>query len=207
MQNIYIAFSDSFVADAFLNYLKNIFENIVLVDNSIDITNQNIVITDFNFFHENSEHLKKANIILLLDDNEKFINIKNDLININTLDLPIKMQDLIDTIEQIKISMTKIYSYNQLCLDLNHNILYNDAITLNLSDKEALILKEFFINQSKNSGKSITKEHFMRSVWNISNMEIESQSLESYISVLRRKFNDSNINLVITKNKDGYLIS
>lgn len=203
MSNIYIGFSDSFVADKFLKYLKNSFENISLLNSSISIPNQSVVISDFDFFSNSCQILKNTNVILLVEVEKKTHILQNNFLSLNILELPIKMQDLIDIIEQIKTSIANVYAYNGWYLDLNNNILYKYEITLNLSEKEALILKEFFINNDQ----SITKEQFMKNVWNISNTEIESQSLESYISTLRRKFADNNIGLVITKNKDGYSLS
>lgn len=207
MQKIYIAFSDDFVANKLLNYLNNHFTNIFLLTSFSEVTKAGIVIVDFDFFNENSKQLKDINIILLLDDEKKIEIIQNDFLSISILNMPVKMQDLIFAIEQKQSSIANIYEFRSWYLDLNNNTLYKDDININLSDKEALIIKEFFINNIKNPNQSITKECFLKNVWNISNIEIETQSLESYISILRRKFSDSNVDLVITKNKDGYLLS
>lgn len=200
MNNIYIGLSDKFVANKLLNYLQIYFDNVMAFDSSVYIRRQSVIVVDLEILQENTSKLQDANIIVLLDNKEKASMLPVNCNNLYFLDIPIKLQDLIDLLEIIEVSIAKIYSYNDFLLDLNNRLLYNDISSLNLSDKEASILKEFFTKPSQ----SISKQHFMKEVWNIANEAIESQSLENYISSLRRKFQENNINLQVVKNKDGY---
>ncbi len=200
MQYIYIKLSNNFVTDKLLNYLQNYFNNIIFLDTKSNPNKEDILVSDAIYLQNNYQQLKNTNVVLLCDNDEKLNIDRKKFFYISFLEIPLKIQDLIDLIESMKIMISNIYKYNNHFLDLNSGVLYNDSSTLILSEKELLILKEFFILPKQN----IAKSHFMKAVWNIANEDIESQSLENYISTLRRKFNEVNISLSILKNKDGY---
>ncbi|MDR2008522.1 MAG: winged helix-turn-helix domain-containing protein [Alphaproteobacteria bacterium] len=198
MKNIYVSFNEKVVGEKIFDYLKNYFNNIS-VDNT-GFSAESIVITDIIFFRENSQQLKNTQVILLCELSEG-LEIA-DLTHVLPLNIPIKMDDLISILEQKNFATTNIYKYKNYTLNLNDNVLLKGDTSINLSEKEALVLKEFFCNPNA----ILPKEYFLKTVWNISNMEVNSQSLESYVSALRKKFQENNVDLIITKEKDGYII-
>ncbi|MDR0484580.1 MAG: winged helix-turn-helix domain-containing protein [Alphaproteobacteria bacterium] len=200
MKNIYIYFADTLVAEKFFSYLKNYFNNIFIFTSDCNLQ-KNTVITDYAMFKEQWQKLKNTHVILLATSVE-VEELQGDLSNVILLNTPIKMADLITILEQKNLASTNMYIYKDYILDTNDNVLYSENLKVHLSEKEALVLKEFFSNPNI----IISKEYFLKEVWNIHNMEVISQSLENYISNLRKKFHENGIDLNIIKDKSGYKI-
>ncbi|MCL2567527.1 MAG: winged helix-turn-helix domain-containing protein [Alphaproteobacteria bacterium] len=200
MKNIYIYFADKIISEKFFNYLKNYFNNVFIFTDKADTVIASIIITDLIGFKENFQKLKNTQILLLCAAEElKGIHIAENIIHLN---IPIKMDELTAVLEQKSFAAANVYRYKNYVLDINNNVLFKEDVPIALSEKESLILKEFF----NSPNKIITKEYFLSAVWNINNTDVHSQSLESYVSALRKKFQDSNINLTISKEKEGYIL-
>ncbi len=186
------------------------------------MNNQNLIIYDFqdlfDILKEVENYLNFKLINIKKNENSKlqFTKLENYLVISKNKNSKFENQILIDNypiplsklIEIINIRFLK-KKFNQqsdiklglYSLNLNSRKIFDDNITLDLTEKETNII--LFL---KNSIKPVTIEQLQKEVWG-HNSKLETHTVETHIYRLRKKISDkfNNENFILSS-KHGYII-
>ena len=199
--------------------LKKIFSELILILNEEIIDVEFILINSSNEII-NSPHYfisDKESIMKLIDEDiskkiKKIFLISSQPIDIKTnieivnYDLPLKFLDFIDYIisdlRQNFNKQNKIMSLNKLSYDVSARKIFNNKISLILTEKE----NEIFCYLLE-SGSSVSKNVLLKNIWKY-NEGIDTHTLETHIYSLRKKLEKNlEVKNILEHNDNGYLLN
>ena len=199
--------------------LKKIFSELILILNEEIIDVEFILINSSNEII-NSPHYfisDKESIMKLIDDDvskkiKKIFLISSQPVDIKTnieivnYDLPLKFLNFIDYIisdlRQNFNKQNKIISLNKLSYDVSARKIFNEKISLILTEKE----NEIFCYLLE-SGTSVSKNVLLKNIWKY-NEGIDTHTLETHIYSLRKKLEKNlEVKNILEHNDNGYLLN
>ena len=199
--------------------LKKIFSELILILNEEIIDVEFILINSSNEII-NSPHYfisDKESIMKLIDDDvskkiKKIFLISSQPVDIKTnieivnYDLPLKFLNFIDYIisdlRQNFNKQNKIMSLNKLSYDVSARKIFNEKISLILTEKE----NEIFCYLLE-SGTSVSKNVLLKNIWKY-NEGIDTHTLETHIYSLRKKLEKNlEVKNILEHNDNGYLLN
>jgi len=199
--------------------LKKIFSELIL------ILNEEIIDVEFIFINSPNEIMKsphyfisdKESITQLIDDDiskkiKKIFLISSQPVDIKTnieivnYDLPLKFLNFIDYIisdlRQNFNKQNKIMSLNKLSYDVSARKIFNEKISLILTEKE----NEIFCYLLE-SGTSVSKNVLLKNIWKY-NEGIDTHTLETHIYSLRKKLEKKlEIKNILEHREQGYFLN
>jgi DNA-binding winged helix-turn-helix (wHTH) protein len=199
--------------------LKKIFSELILILNEeifdvkfILINSSNEIINPPHYFISDKESIMK-----LIDDDiskkiKKIFLISSQPIDIKTnieivnYDLPLKFLDFIDYIisdlRQNFNKEDKIMSLNKLSYDVSARKIFNEKISLILTEKE----NEIFCYLLE-SDTSVSKNLLLKNIWKY-NEGIDTHTLETHIYSLRKKLEKRlDIKNILEHKEQGYFLN
>ncbi len=199
MSGIYFDLEEKLLEEKLINYFIEIYPYTQKLIDATSLTSQDILITTYSRLIAFKDMPIKHIIVLYNPKTERIAT--EDSKKITALPYPINLNSLQKVVENNLLTLSKIISLADYEIDLNKSVLYdkNHSIEISLSEKEALIMKFLF----EYYPEPISKENFLDKVWN-ANPNIQTQSLETYISLIRKKLRENRINLTIVKIDLGY---
>ena len=199
--------------------LKKIFSELIL------ILNEEIIDVEFILINSPNEIMKsphyfisdKESITQLIDEDiskkiKKIFLISSQPIDIKTnieivnYDLPLKFLNFIDYIindlRQNFNKQNKIMSLNKLSYDVSARKIFNEKISLILTEKE----NEIFCYLLE-SGTSVSKNVLLKNIWKY-NEGIDTHTLETHIYSLRKKLEERlEIKNILEHREQGYFLN
>ena len=199
--------------------LKKIFSELIL------ILNEEIIDVEFILINSPNEIMKpphyfitdKESITQLIDEDiskkiKKIFLISSQPIDIKTnieivnYDLPLKFLNFIDYIindlRQNFNKQNKIMSLNKLSYDVSARKIFNEKISLILTEKE----NEIFCYLLE-SGTSVSKNVLLKNIWKY-NEGIDTHTLETHIYSLRKKLEKKlEIKNILEHREQGYFLN
>ena len=199
--------------------LKKIFSELIL------ILNEEIIDVEFILIDSSKEIIKsphyfisdKESIMKLIDDDvskkiKKIFLISSQPVDIKTnieivnYDLPLKFLNFIDYIisdlRQNFNKQNKIMSLNKLSYDVSARKIFNNKISLILTEKE----NEIFCYLLE-SGTSVSKNVLLKNIWKY-NEGIDTHTLETHIYSLRKKLEKKlEIKNILEHREQGYFLN
>ena len=199
--------------------LKKIFSELIL------ILNEEIIDVEFIFINSSNEITDsphyfisdKESITQLIDEDiskkiKKIFLISSQPVDIKTnieivnYDLPLKFLNFIDYIisdlRQNFNKQNKIMSLNKLSYDVSARKIFNEKISLILTEKE----NEIFCYLLE-SGTSVSKNVLLKNIWKY-NEGIDTHTLETHIYSLRKKLEKKlEIKNILEHREQGYFLN
>ena len=199
--------------------LKKIFSELILILNEEIIDVEFILINSSNEIINSSHYFisDKESIMKLIDEDiskkiKKIFLISSQPIDIKTnieivnYDSPLKFLNFIDYIisdlRQNFNKQNKIMSLNKLSYDVSARKIFNNKISLILTEKE----NEIFCYLLE-SGSSVSKNVLLKNIWKY-NEGIDTHTLETHIYSLRKKLEKNlEVKNILEHNDNGYLLN
>ena len=199
--------------------LKKIFSELIL------ILNEEIIDVEFIFINSPNEIMKsphyfisdKESITQLIDDDiskkiKKIFLISSQPVDIKTnieivnYDLPLKFLNFIDYIisdlRQNFNKQNKIMSFKTLSYDESSRRIFNDTISLILTEKENEIFYFLLVSES-----GVSKNVLLKNIWKY-NESIDTHTLETHIYSLRKKLEKKlEIKDILEHKESGYFLN
>jgi len=199
--------------------LKKIFSELILILNEEIIDVEFILINSSNEITESPHYFisDKESITKLIDNDfskkikkiflisSQPIDIKSNIEIVN-YDLPLKFLNFIDYIisdlRQSFNKQNKIMSLNKLSYDVSARKIFNEKISLILTEKE----NEIFCYLIE-SGTSVSKNVLLKNIWKY-NEDIDTHTLETHIYSLRKKLEKKlEIKNILEHREQGYFLN
>lgn len=195
MAKISINLKSKIVAEHLVEHLNSIFGSVCVNGYMADC---DYLITEENM---DTYNLPVDNLVILT-------NIKNNYQNqqgrSSLLYCPFNVSQLVNLVNILINRMQNVLTIKhvQLIYAFNTGQIKNEAkgLVLRLTDKETLLLQSLFIAYPK----EISKTELLKKIWYIENSEIETFTLESHISFLRKKLANGFPEITIIKEPNGY---
>lgn len=194
------------IAEFLLNNLTTV--NIInLKDYPEELDHKAIYVIEDNLL-PSENHTLPSDAIILIKKDAAFVN-KN---NYKVIYFPLRLDDLLAYLQQLidkidnNITIKNINLKNTKKGWIVKNL--SNKSSTELTDKEGLLLKTLL----KSYPNSLPRSALLKTVWHITSPEVETHTLESHISSVRKKLQkityDKNptSNLEIIKDDEGYLI-
>lgn len=195
MTKISINLKSKVVAEYLVEYLNTIFGNICVYGY---IPECDYLITEENM---DTYNLSRDNLVILVNINN---NQRNQQKQGMLLYCPFNISQLVNLVNILINRMQNIVTIKhlQLIYSFNTGQLKNDSknISVKLTDKETLLLQSLFNAYPE----EISKAELLKKIWYIENSEIETFTLESHISFLRKKLANNFSEVTIIKEPTGY---
>lgn len=200
MTKISINLKSKIVAEHLVEYLNNIFGKVCIYGYIPDcdylITEENmdtynlpldnlVILININHTNNHQHQQDKTSLLYYPFNISQLVNLVNILIN--------RRQNVI-TLKHLQL----IYSFNtgQIKNEVKN-------LSVKLTDKETLLLQSLFNVYPQ----AISKAELLKKIWYIENSEIETFTLESHISFLRKKLANYFPEVSIIKEPKGYRLA
>ncbi len=206
--NIIIKFKNDIIANWITKKLNEYFKDRITITNETNLAtidfNKNFLITENIFFNEiNNEHYDNCIII----STDLFFLDKHKL-DISILYTPINLQNLISIIENKEENIHNIYKFKDFQANIDNNLLsITNTITkikITFTQNESIVLRELIHNYNQ----PVLQQDLLSIIWNIKDKskDIQSNTIETHINSIRKKFKINNFDLQIKKHQQSYLI-
>jgi DNA-binding winged helix-turn-helix (wHTH) protein len=200
MSSLYIKLANNLIQKQIVEYLQlyTSINNVgILEDSSILETNDLIIVDNDSYKLLSLTPLQQANTILINDEE----NMGGAFITINP---PFKIDALLTAIKQSFAKQKNNLSIGNFHLkeEINKGYFLADNVNIELTAKEYLLLKSLF----QAYPNSIDKSTLLITVWNINNEKVETNTIETHISSLRKKLINLAQQIIISKDNAGYKI-
>tara|TARA_A100001015_G_C15019744_1_gene727348 strand:- start:564 stop:1223 length:660 start_codon:yes stop_codon:yes gene_type:complete len=197
-----------FIDASITNDLSSIFYFSLHDVNTFNKKKFQIIITDNLFFKKILTLNITCNKIFLIGDANNYTLDKQVNSEIIKVDLPFKMLDICQRIEndliQISSRKRRLHNFNSFFYDPSTRILSNNIVSLRFTEKESQI----FICLAENINAFISKKELLKQVWTYGD-DIDTHTLETHVYALRKKIEtELNINdLIMFEEKKGYYLN
>ncbi len=200
MSSLYIKLANNLIQEKIVDYLQlyTSINNIgILEDNSVLEKNDLIIVDNVNYNLLSLTELQKANTILINEEEHSC----GTFVTINT---PFTLDTLLTAINKFIAKQKDNLSIGNFHLqeEVNKGYFVSDNVKIELTAKEYLLLKSLF----QAYPNSIDKSTLLITVWNINNEKVETNTIETHISSLRKKLIHLAEQIIISKDSTGYKI-
>ena len=200
-------------------FLKKIFSELILIlndeindiefilfnpsDKAMDL--QHYFITDQESINQliDQDFLKKIKKIFLISSQSRDIKTNIEIVH---YDLPLKFLNFVDYIisdlRQNFNKQNKIMSFKTLSYDESSRRIFNDTISLILTEKENEIFYFLLVSES-----GVSKNVLLKNIWKY-NESIDTHTLETHIYSLRKKLEKKfKIKYILKHKESGYFLN
>ena len=193
-----------------INENLKLFDNFTLKNfslNDIKSTGSDILITDNQFYSNNSNLKSYFQKILIINTDLEDLKISETGLEISIINLPFKFSDIIKRISgiifQTKSQKSKQLKFKKFIYDPIQRTLFNNVSSMVFTEKESQIFRCLL----ENFNSHVPKKNLLKNVWSY-NEDIDTHTLETHIYSLRKKIEKKLLlkGLIIFEEKKGYLL-